>query len=744
MDTRPPELEGLVRRLAAIEGSTFWRASWPARQLLEKHPTAARQGRRALKLVWWSVTLQLPVRLRGRRDARSAARAHPEPPAVSMPAVAAVDRALARPPLALPTSPAPLVSIIVPAYGQVPATLRCLEAIAASATTTPFEVIVAEDASGDADVALYEAVQGLRLQRNDRNLGFLHNCNEAALLARGRYLLFLNNDTEPRPGFLDALVRLMEARPDAGLVGAKLLFPDGRLQEAGGIIWGDGTGWNWGRGDDPGRPQYNAVRQTDYVSGAAILVPRDLFEALGGFDPRFAPAYYEDVDFAFRIRARGRAVLFQPASLVVHHEGLSHGTDVTQGVKAAQERNRHVLLATWPRLLAAEHAPPGHPDLLRARHHGRGRRTILVIDHYVPEPDRDAGSRSALAILEALVAAGWLVVFWPQNRAHNGYTARLESMGIEVLDNRLGEGFTGWIERHGPWLDHVLVLRPTVAVEFASDLLRFTRARLSFYGVDIHHVRMRRQAALLGDEALAAEAEAMAVLEQRLWGLFDILVYPSEAEAASIRAARPWLNVHGIVPFSFDRFTARDVPPPEPVILFVAGFAHPPNIDAAQWLVADILPRVRRERPEARLVLAGSHPTPAVQALAGPLVTVTGNLSDADLAAQYASARVAAVPLRAGAGVKGKVVEALAEGLPLVTTPVGAEGIPELDDVATVTADAAAFADALLALLADDALWLRQSAAQAALARRHFSRDALARRLFAVLDAPLPEAGRPG
>ncbi|QKE92224.1 glycosyltransferase [Lichenicola cladoniae] len=718
------EIALLRLHLAAHRASRFWRATWPMRHLLDQRPKVVRRTRQALKALWWTATLQLPMRLRARTAYRAA---------IALPVHADHGPVVQSVPPVLPTTTTPMVSVIIPAYGQAGVTLICLEAIAASRTMTPFEVIVAEDASGDPDMMVLDAIVGLRLVRNQSNLGFLHNCNTTALLARGRYLLFLNNDTEPLPGFIDELVALAEARPDVGLVGSKLLFPDGRLQEAGGIIWQDGTGWNYGRGDDPTLPRYNTVREVDYISGASILLKRDLFEALGGFDPLFAPAYYEDVDLAFRIRARGLRVMYQPASVVIHHEGVSHGTDPTSGIKAQQEVNRHRLLARWPQLLASEHSPSG-TDPMRAPEHAKGRTTILVIDHYVPEPDRDAGSRSTMGIVTALRDAGWVVKFWPQNRTHNDYTQLLEAIGIEVLDGRLDLNFPQWIARNGAELDHVLAIRPEVADEYISDLLSHTKARLSFYGVDIHHVRMRRQAILLGDAALAAEANEMEKLERRLWGMFDVLLYPSEAEAAQVRSLVPGAPARGIVPFSFDRFRARGAPPVEPVILFVAGFAHPPNIDAATWLVREILPLVRARVPATRLVLAGSHPTAEVRALSdGDRITVTGNLSEAGLAAIYLEARASIVPLRVGAGVKGKVVEALQQGLPLVTTSIGAEGIPGLEQVATVTDDAAGLAAGLVMLLLDDRRWAVNSAVQVAFAERHFSRAALAESLFAAL-----------
>ena len=706
-------------RLAAVEGSTVWKATWPLRRTAGRFPAASRLTRRAAQLSWWTITGQMPQRLRWRRAKRAAMQAPPvSPPAQLLEQAAPLD-------IVLPPHPHPLVCVIVPSYGQVDFTARCLASIAAHPAATPFEVIVAEDASGDPAVASLRQVANLRLVENRENLGFLLNCNAAARQTEAEFLLFLNNDTQVQPGWLDALVDLLRRRPDAAAAGSKLIYPDGRLQEAGGIIWDDATGWNYGRLDDPDKPVYNYMREVDYLSGAALLVRRTDFAAMGGFDPAYAPAYCEDSDLAFRLRAAGRAVLYQPRSVVVHFEGITHGTDLGAGMKSHQVTNQARLRQRWQEKLAAEHYPNA-THMMRARDRARGRRVILVIDHYVPQPDRDAGSRTMVAFMNALLQAGRIVKFWTENGAYSqGYTEALQDRGIEVLYGPTTGGFASWIAENGADIDGVLLSRPHIAGPFISPLRRHSRARLAYYGHDLHGARMRRQAADTNDAPLAEAAEVTERMERDIWRLVDVVLYPSAEEARAAQALEPHIEAHEVVPYAFSAFGAPRDPPPGEAILFVAGFGHPPNEDAACWFVEEVLPLIRAARPAAEFWIVGSNPTARVRALAGNGVTIAANVSDAELADFYRRARVAAVPLRHGAGVKLKVVEALQQGLPLVTTPVGAQGCDGLEQVITIADSPAPFAAALTALLTDDHAWRAQAATQIAYASQRFSESGL-------------------
>ena len=308
--------------------------------------------------------------------------------------------------------------------------LPCLDRCVAARASG--EIIVFDDASGDPNWCFCNWCAASAGGQSDQPRLSAKLQRSRAAGAR-KYLLLLNNDTQVLPGWLDALVDLLRARPDAGAAGSMLLYPDGRLQEAGGIIWNDGSGWNYGRGDDPERPAYNYVREVDYCSAASLMVRRSVWTRLGGFDEAFVPAYCEDSDLAFRIRADGLNVLYQPRSRVVHLEGVSHGTDIGSGVKRHQLVNQQHFVRRWAESLAREHAAPGC-RVLRARDRAMQRPVALVIDHYVPEPDRDAGSCTMMGIIRALIDAGAVVKFWPHNRLRSpGYTDALQEIGVEVL-----------------------------------------------------------------------------------------------------------------------------------------------------------------------------------------------------------------------------------------------------------------------------------------------------------------------
>lgn len=247
----------------------------------------------------------------------------------------------------------PLVSIVIPVYNQFPYTYNCLKSIEKYSRDLEYEIIVGDDNSSDLTTELGEVVKNITIIKNNKNFQFLVNCNRISKEANGKYIVFLNNDTQVQKNWLGVLVDLMEKDDGIGLAGSKLIYPNGLVQEAGGIVWKDATVLQYGNMRQPGEKELNYLRETDYISGACIIIRNELWRQTGGFDERFAPAYYEDVDLAFRIREKGYRVVYQPESEVVHFEGITEGLEEHKNRKI--EDNREKFLAKWDKVLAEKH-----------------------------------------------------------------------------------------------------------------------------------------------------------------------------------------------------------------------------------------------------------------------------------------------------------------------------------------------------------------------------------------------------
>ncbi|NCX95458.1 MAG: glycosyltransferase family 2 protein [Chitinophagia bacterium] len=313
----------------------------------------------------------------------------------------------------LPVPPMPLVSIVIPVYNNLEATYNCIRSIYENTATPNYEVIIADDASPTNMAVLQDMCKNCIYIKNSVNLGYLRNCNNAAKSARGTYLVLLNNDTQVQAGWLEELLYVFNNFPDAGLVGGMLIYPEVLLQEAGGIIWKDGSGCNYGNRDNVNGGAYNYIKEADYVSGASYMITKALWEVIGGYDERYAPAYHEDSDLCFEVRRRGKKVYYTPFSKVMHEEGLSHGKSLKQGLKKYQVINKKKFIEKWGDELKEKSAKDKNVFIERER--GHGKKYVLIIDHNVPTVDKDAGSRTINNIVNTLLGMGYQVKFMVPN-----------------------------------------------------------------------------------------------------------------------------------------------------------------------------------------------------------------------------------------------------------------------------------------------------------------------------------------
>ena len=355
--------------------------------------------------------------------------------------------------------PDPVVSIIIPVYNQWEYTIQCLDSIQKNSGNIKYEVILMDDQSTDETINAEKYVKNAKVIRNDKNLGFLLNCNKGVSIAKGKYIILLNNDTLVQPQWLFWLVRTMDYRQEVGLIGAKLIFSTGKLQEAGGIVFRDGSAMNYGREDNPDSPQYNYFKDVDYCTGASICIRKEVWDKLGGFDTQFSPAYYEDTDMAFRIRELGYRTVFQPKSIVVHFEGVSHGTDLNSGTKKKQVENQKLFFKKWEKELSINNF---HRDenLFLARDRSMHSGIVLVICDKVPSHSDKTGQEELFSFVNTDF---YKVKILPtDSKERQPDVGRWELNGVEVL-------YGDWYKKN--WKQWMLENSGNISKLFFTDIL---------------------------------------------------------------------------------------------------------------------------------------------------------------------------------------------------------------------------------------------------------------------------------
>ncbi|MCY7376934.1 MAG: glycosyltransferase [Pyrinomonadaceae bacterium] len=589
-------------------------------------------------------------------------------------------------------------SIIIPVFNKAEFTFECLRSLFREIDLTENEIIVVDNASTDETARmLAQFGNRVRVIRNAGNLGFVEACNLGAGAARGKFLVFLNNDTIVQPAWLSSLVETIEADETVGAVGSMLIFPDGRLQEAGGIVWNDGTAHLYGYGESPEDRQFNFRREVDYCSGASLFISKDLFDSFGGFDMRYAPAYYEDTDLCMSVRAANLKVVFQPLSKVIHFEGATAGRSTNTGYKRFQEINSRKFFDKWREVLEREHFAPGNVEAASNRSR---KPKILVAFTEIPKPDHDSGNVRMVAILKTLAKDYRVVLTFIYKRPDDAeYERQLGNIGVETvwvvdLDRRFKrEKF-----------DFGLLCYPHVAYYFYPTFKRmFPAAKIIFDTVDVHFVRLMREFELTGDRRFAKDAKRHKKIETNLANAADQVWCVTEDDKKNLQAAAPNAKIE-IVP-NIHRLYQRGEPfAARKDLLFIGNFGHRPNADAVYYFLKEIFPRVLKKLPDLRFRIVGSHAPPEIFALDSENVRVEGFVPNIE--PLFETCRVFVAPLRYGAGMKGKIGQALSFGLPTVTTSVGAEGMNLTNEREVLIADAPeAFAAEICRVYEDEKLW---------------------------------------
>ncbi|MBC7602558.1 MAG: glycosyltransferase [Ramlibacter sp.] len=620
---------------------------------------------------------------------------------------------------------APDVTIVIPVYGQVHFALSCLDSLAWQRSKFTAEIIIADDASpSESETELLGRIPWVRYERRVENGGFLDCCNWAVEKARGKFVVLLNSDTRVVAGWLDELINGFALFPKAGMVGSKLLNDDGSLQEAGGIFWRDGSAHNYGRGGDSNKPEFCFARQADFISGASIALRKSVWDELSGFDPYYRPAYCEDADLAFRLRRAGYEVWFVPFSRVIHYEGVTHGRDTTKGVKAYQVEN----LKKFGKRFQAElvfHPEPGSSSVAAAS--WRMKRHLLVIDAQAPAPDQDSGSVVTDEVMRTYRELGFSEHFFANHHPYwsEPYVTALQRKGVCCHYVPFASDI-GMLLESGHQFDYALLYRYYVAHLVYDEIrTRSPATRILFANVDLHYLRESRAATAANDMQGLLAATVTKKQELEMFACADASFVHTEIEKNIIQTAmpRPLKNIV-VLPWLAE-LSDGDAPYAQRTdVMFLGNFPHTPNVDSIRFFMESIWPRLERALPpDARLLVVGNKPPQEVMSLSTNRVIVTGYVEE--LAPYFATTRVFVAPLRYGAGIKGKLVTALAHGVPSVATRIAAEGIgAEGCAHLAVADDPGQFADEVLRIYGDESAWTALRDAGLEFVRENYSREA--------------------
>lgn len=620
----------------------------------------------------------------------------------------------------LPKFLSPRVSIIVPVHNNFALTYHCIASIAFSYNKTSYEVILADDCSTDDTCTAEDIIGNLVISRNKENLRFLRNCNRASDLANGEYIVFLNNDTEVTSFWLDELVAILDSDPQCGLTGSKLINQDGSLQEAGGIVWKDGNPWNVGRNGNPIAPEFNYVRHVDYLTGAAMCIRKDLWVDVGKFSEEFAPCYFEDTDLAFKVRKAGKRTIYTPFSQVIHFEGKSHGSDITKGLKKHQVVNQKTFGTKWFKAFR-DNGVASFENLMIEKDRNVEHR-VLVLDYATPQPDKDAGSYAAIQEIKMLQALGCKITFVPENLAHFGsYTLDLQRMGVEVLYAPFYTSIADVFTQRLAEMDAVYLTRYVVAEKYIDTIRANSDAQIIFNNADLHFLRKMR-ATLAGDVDEEKMQEALATRDAELdvCRKADAVLSYTHTEHAVITSHICETDKLHLTPWVLQEKDEGPAFEQRSGIAFLGSYNHPPNREALEYLVTELMPLLLAVRPEIVLSVYGSNMPEEYDKYECENVRLVGFAKNLDKV--FHDHRIFVAPLKSGAGIKGKVLEAIAYGTPCVLSQMAVEGTGLSHGISSLVADSPeSWVNAVVKLYDDKSLWSKFAENQKIIAADKYS-----------------------
>ncbi len=589
--------------------------------------------------------------------------------------------------LIVPLFNKPLVSVIIPVHNNFIYTYNCIHSILKINPIIPYEIILADDMSTDQTKQIEKIIKNIIVIHNDKIYNFLISCNKASKFAKGKYLLFLNNDTKVYTEWLSSLVKIIESDEKIGMVGSKFIYPNGILKEAGGIVWNNGDTISFGNLNKSDMPEYNYVKEVDFISGGSFIIRKTVWNKIGGFDEKFNPSYFENIDLAFELRKIGYKVIYQPKSIVIHYGEISIRKDIKSGINEYKLINKEKFIDKWKNELKYQERKFNY---FNARDRGQNKNRILVIDALVPRYDKDAGGRCTFLYLNLFKEIGLQVTFLPNNfNRFEPYTSILQQNGIEVLYGKIYKNFyENWLKDNLKYFKYVYLQRPDISNVYIDIIMKYIKGKIIYFAHDLHFLRLYREYNITHNDNNFKDAVFLEKIENNIFSKVDVIHVVGSFEQKYLKERYKNKIIRNIPLFFYSNhlsnieknFSKRKN------IVFV-GSSHTPNIDGVLWFYNEVYPNIINKFPDIIWYIIGSNENDKIKRLESKNIKIPGYLSDEELSLLYQKCRIAIAPLRFGAGVKGKIIEAAYNQIPIITTSIGVEGLDNTTDAFIVEDD---------------------------------------------------------
>ncbi len=500
-------------------------------------------------------------------------------------------------------------------------------------------------------------------------------------MARGKYLCFLNSDTIVTDSWADNLTNSFKLAKNVGIAGTKLLYEDGSLQEAGGIVFSNGDAANIGKNEPADDSWYKYFKDVDYVSGAALAILKKDFDSLGGFDKRFTPAYYEDTSLCLDVRHKlKKRVVVNPLSLVIHHEGATNGKDESKGFKKFLPINRKKFIDKHSKDLKDYGESFANIWWDRDKYI---KGNVLIIDQCIPTPKQDSGSKDMDNILRALLNQNYRPhIFALSNRGETPESYGYYEKGVHCVFGKDNLSFVEFYKKYCSLFSLVMISRVNSYEEVSNVIDKYTpNIKTIFYTVDLHHVRMEAEYERTKSLELQKKSNITKIKE------IQAINKCTKSIVLSPKEKNYLINNHGISPekilewplirSEFEKLNEyKKIKNPRDII-FIGGYRHSPNIEAVRLLENKILPELihvfeKNNLEFPGIKLYGSQPTSYIKNLENRNLKYVGFIeNEADA---FAKAKISIAPIPFGAGLKGKTLSSLIYRTPIVGSAYACEG----------------------------------------------------------------------